>query len=133
MLVPEELPPSPSNGNATQSLSSSQKTEEPRPVTESGTPSLVPPTKITRKTNPIPKEKPKASLTPDQWLLVEDIETACRDFHSRGHFINLVRRYNEESIHTALSITKEKLSLESGVNAGAYFYRISSVLDGGHR
>jgi hypothetical protein len=68
-------------------------------------------------------QKPKANLTPDQWFLIHDIEQECRDFHSRGNFINLVRRHDEEVIRTALSVTREKIALESGVNAGAYFYR----------
>jgi hypothetical protein len=63
----------------------------------------------------------KANLTPDQWCLLEDIEQACQDFHSRWHFINLIRQHDETTIYAALSVTKEKMSLESGVRGGAYF------------
>lgn len=63
----------------------------------------------------------KAPLTDDQRFLMETIEQTCSDFHSRGHFINLTRRYDEQTIHMALSITREKIALESGVKGGAYF------------
>lgn len=66
-------------------------------------------------------QPPKANLNPDQWFLLEETEQACNDFHSRGHFINLIRRHDEATIYAALSVTKEKMSLESGVRGGAYF------------
>ncbi|MFC1833530.1 hypothetical protein ACFL2Q_02195 [Thermodesulfobacteriota bacterium] len=61
---------------------------------------------------------PKANLTPDQWCLLEDIEAATGDTWSRGHFINLIRNHDESTIYAALSVTKEKMSLESGVRGG---------------
>ena len=64
--------------------------------------------------------KPKLPLTQDHLFLVEEIERVTGDTWSRGHFINLVRQTDEQTIYSALSVTKEKISLESGVNAGAY-------------
>jgi len=67
------------------------------------------------------KPKTKAPLTSDHLFLVEEIERATGDTWSRGHFINLVRQTDEQTIYAALSVTREKKSLESGVNMGAYF------------
>jgi|SRR5271157_1219395 len=97
--------------------------------------SEIPPTAehhqlISKKFTQASKPKPKANLNPHQWLLIQAIEQECHDFHSRGHFVNLVRRHEEEVIRTALSLTREKVSLESGVNAGAYFYRTLQSLTG---
>lgn len=63
----------------------------------------------------------KPSITPNQIFLVEEIERTTGDTWSRGHFLNLVRQVDEQTIWSALSVTREKISLESGVNAGAYF------------
>jgi len=65
--------------------------------------------------------KPKASITAEQILLVEEIERVTADTWSRGHFVNLVRETDEQTIYSALSVTREKMALESGVNGGAYF------------
>ena len=35
--------------------------------------------------------------------------------------MNLVRHVDEQTVYAALSVTREKITLESGVNAGAYF------------
>ena len=62
-----------------------------------------------------------AALTTDQLFLVEEIERCTGDTWSNKHFSNLVRQYDEQTIYAALSVTREKLTLESGVNGGAYF------------
>jgi len=69
----------------------------------------------------VPKAKTKAPMTPDHLFLVKQIERATGDTWSRGHFVNLVRYADEQTIYATLSITREKGSLESGVNLGAYF------------
>ena len=61
------------------------------------------------------------SFTPDHLFLVQEIERITGDTWSRGHFVNLVRQVDEQTIYAALSVTREKRSLESGVNGGAYF------------
>jgi len=68
-----------------------------------------------------PKPKTKAPITPEQIFIVEEIEKTTGDTWSRGHFVNLVRRVDEQTIYGALSVTREKMTLESGVNGGAYF------------
>jgi len=65
--------------------------------------------------------KPNPSLTPEHLLLLEEIERVTGDTWSRGHFINLVRHTDEQTIYGALSVTREKMAMESGVNGGAYF------------
>jgi hypothetical protein len=65
--------------------------------------------------------KPKTPITPEQIFLVEEIEQVTGDTWSRGHFVNLVRQTDEQTIYSALSVTREKMALESGVNGGAYF------------
>jgi len=72
---------------------------------------------------PVPAPKPKTNppISPEHIFLVEEIERATGDTWSRGHFINLVRHTDEQTIYSALSVTSEKKSLESGVNLGAYF------------
>ena len=67
------------------------------------------------------KSKDMISLSPDRLFLVEEIERVTGDTWSRGHFVNLVRQTDENTIYAALSVTREKGSLESGVNLGAYF------------
>ena len=52
---------------------------------------------------------------------MEEIERVTGDTWSRGHFINLVRQTDENTIYAALSVAREKMSLESGVKGGAYF------------
>jgi hypothetical protein len=69
----------------------------------------------------LPNPKTKASLTQEHLFLVEEIERTTGDTWSRGHFLNLVRNTDEQTIYAALSVTREKASLESGVNLGAYF------------
>lgn len=69
----------------------------------------------------VPKSKSKTSITTEQIFLVEEIEQVTGDTWSRGHFVNLVRQADETVIYAALSVTREKKSLESGVNLGAYF------------
>jgi len=68
----------------------------------------------------VPKPK-RASITSEQILLVEEIEQVTGDTWSRGNFVNLVRQTDEQTIYAALSVTREKKALESGVNLGAYF------------
>ncbi len=70
---------------------------------------------------PSPKPATKAPITPEQIFLVEEIERVTGDTWSRGHFVNLVRQTDEQTIYSALSVTREKIALESGVNGGAYF------------
>lgn len=106
---PEPDPPVQSeNVNAIENLTESIQEPPPQPLATVPNPTVETPAS-------------KANLTPDQWCLLEDIERACQDFHSRGHFINLIRQHDETTIYAALSVTKEKLSLESGVRGGAYF------------
>lgn len=64
---------------------------------------------------------PKANLSPDHSVLLEDIEETCNDYHSRGCFINIIRQYSEDTIRAALSVTRETLATVSGTNGGAYF------------
>ena len=63
----------------------------------------------------------KPPLTQDHMFLVEEIERVTGDTWSRGYFVNLVRQVDEQTIWAALSVTREKMALESGVNGGAYF------------
>jgi hypothetical protein len=127
----DQSPPSPSNVNAikicpekTAPLQGTvpetliDSIQEPIPVLQ--TPSHEP---IGQKPTPVqvPKSKTKAPITPEQIFLVEEIERLTGDTWSRGHFVNLVRLVDEQAIYGALSVTREKIALESGVNAGAYF------------
>ncbi len=74
---------------------------------------------------------PRANLSPEQRLLLQDIEEGCNDYHSRGCFINIIRKHPEEIIRAALSVTRETLSLVSGTNGGAYFQAtLRGMLDG---
>ena len=77
-----------------------------------------------------PKPKTNTPITPGQIFLVEEIEKVTGDTWSRGHFLNLVRQSNEQTVYAALSITREKIALESGVNAGAYFTATLKGLSG---
>ncbi len=124
--------PSPSNVNAikicSEQMDPLQRTtsdtpldsiQEPVPVLQ--TPPSEP---IQHKPTPpisVPKPKTKAPLTPDHFFLVEEIERVTGDTWSRGHFFNIVRQTDEQTVYAALSVTREKRSLESGVNLGAYF------------
>ncbi len=97
-----------------------ESTQEPRPVIQ--TPAQSEP--IRQKSAPpvvAPKPTIKAPITPEQVFLVEEIEQVTGDTWSRGHFVNLVRQTDEQTIHGALSVTREKMAMESGVNGGAYF------------
>jgi hypothetical protein len=85
-------------------------TPQPEPLRQKPTPPVM-----------VPKPKAQASITPEQIFLVEEIERTTGDTWSRGHFVNLVRQTDEQTIYAALSVTREKKSLESGVNLGAYF------------
>lgn len=67
-----------------------------------------------------PKFKTTVPITSDHLLLVEEIERVTGDTWSRGHFVNLVRQTDEQTVYAALSVTKEKMTTESGVNPGAY-------------
>jgi len=69
-------------------------------------------------------------LSHEQIDLIREIERITGDTWSRGHFTNIVRTFDEQTIYTALSITKEKISLESGVNGGAYFTSTVKCLRG---
>jgi hypothetical protein len=69
----------------------------------------------------LPKFTLKNPVTPEHLFLVEEIERVTGDTWSRGHFINLVRQTDENTIYAALSVIREKMSLESGVRGGAYF------------
>jgi len=128
----EKAPASPSNVNAVkicpQKMAPLQGTnpdtpldslQEPIPAVQ--TPPQSEP--IQHKPTPIETSKPKtkASITAEQIFLVEEIERTTGDTWSRGHFLNLVRQADEQTIYAALSVTREKITLESGVNAGAYF------------
>lgn len=53
--------------------------------------------------------------------LVNEIEQATGDRHSRGAFYTIARNVDVQSIYSALSVTKFKIMTESGVNAGGYF------------
>ena len=114
-----QVPSSPSNVNAIKNCS-----QQMAPLT--GTiPDIPPQSKpIQHKPTPpisAPKPKTKAPMTPDHLFLVEEIERVTEDTWSRGHFFNIVRQTDEQTIYAALSVTREKRSLESGVNLGAYF------------
>jgi hypothetical protein len=73
--------------------------------------------------SPVIVRKPTANapITPDHLFLVEEIERVTGDTWSRGHFINLIRQTDEQTVYRALSVTREKMAMESGVNGGAYF------------
>jgi len=126
----EQPPPSPINVNAAQicleemaPLSGTNPPEtlqEPIPVVQ--TPPQPEPIRQ-KPTSPVavPKPKIKAPITPDHLFLVDEIERVTGDTWSRGHFVNLVRQVDEQTVYGALSVTREKIALESGVNAGAYF------------
>lgn len=129
----QQPPPSPNNVNAiqicSQEMSPLQGTisdtpvdlvQEPIPVFQTP-PQPEPP--IRQKSTPVqvPKPKPKAFITPEHISFVEEIERVTGDTWSRGHFVNLVRHTDENTIYAALSVTREKKALESGVNLGAYF------------
>jgi hypothetical protein len=131
----EQTPPSPElNENAvkncSQEVSPVMKTTTDKPFEELN-PNPVPVQKVFSRRHPIPHEparpviapKPKtrSPITPDHLVLVDEIERVTGDTWSRGNFINLVRQVDEQTVWSALSVTKEKMSLESGVNAGAYF------------
>jgi hypothetical protein len=133
----EEAPPPPDhNVNAVEvnskeiSLSQAPQVRQPIEVIEQPIPA---PQQI-----PIPKPTPteypkfghKPSLTPEHLFLVDEIERVTGDTWSRGHFINLVRQTDENTIYTALSVTRDKMSLESGVNGGAYFTATLKVMQG---
>ena len=95
------------------------KTPEPFPhPIEKTIPSapVLPPTQLLHQ-----KPKAKPSVTTEHLCLIQEIERVTGDTWSRGHFINLVRQTDEQTIYAALSVTREKASLESGVNLGAYF------------
>lgn len=111
----QETPPSPEPENVNAIKICPEKTSSLHRTT-SDTPIDSPQEPI-----PVPTPKAKAPITPEQIFLVEEIERVTGDTWSRGHFVNLVRQTDEQTIYSALSLTREKMSLESGVNAGAYF------------
>ena len=57
------------------------------------------------------KSHTKAPITWEHLSLVEEIEWVTGDTWSLGHFINIVRKTDEQTIHAALSVTREKKSL----------------------
>jgi hypothetical protein len=130
----EPPPSSESNENAvnicTEDRSLVTKTTTNIPAIES-IPEPVPVSQVPSQPEPIcqkphssvlvPKPQTRSPLTPDHLALVDEIERVTADTWSRGNFINLVRQTDEQTIWSALSVTKEKIALESGVNAGAYF------------
>jgi hypothetical protein len=70
---------------------------------------------------PVAVAKTKAPITSEHLCLVEEIERVTGDTWSRGHFVNIVRQIDEQTVYAALSVTREKMAMESGVNGGAYF------------
>ncbi len=128
----EQSPPSPSNVNAVKICSEKMaplsgttpeipidSIQEPVPIVQ--TPPQSEPIRWKSTPVQVPKPKTKAPITPEQIFLVEEIESITGDTWSRGHFVNLVRQADEQTIYAALSVTREKKALESGVNLGAYF------------
>jgi hypothetical protein len=97
--------------------------QEPIQQITSEPPKLTVPEPIQQAPTPVelPQSPRKPLLTPEHLFLVEEIERVTGDTWSRGHFINLVRQTDEHTLYAALSVTREKLSLESGVRGGAYF------------
>ena len=126
----EQPPPSPKpqNVNAINMSLIQETTPDKIPCTVQDQVSLVktahqPALTQQKSVSPNMDSNPKdmISLTPDHLFLVQDIERVTGDTWSRGHFVNLVRQTDENTIYAALSVTREKASLESGVNLGAYF------------
>jgi len=115
-ICPEEMAPL-SGTNPPETLESIQ---EPVPVIQ--IPPVLGPIRQ-KATPPVVVSKPniKASITAEQIFLVEEIERVTGDTWSRGHFLNLVRQVDEQTIYGGLSVTREKMAMESGVNGGAYF------------
>ncbi|MGO9121477.1 MAG: hypothetical protein ACLQPD_28195 [Desulfomonilaceae bacterium] len=110
-ICPEKLSVLPTRSTDTPQTSSQEPIVIQTPLeTEPPTPPVV-----------TPRPKTKISITPEQIFLVEEIERVTGDTWSRGNFVNLVRQTDEQTIYAALSVTREKRSLESGVNLGAYF------------
>jgi hypothetical protein len=128
----EKAPASPSNVNAIKFCSGKMslipKTDTDTPIDSIQQPIPVvqtPPQPEPIRQNPtpvqVPKPKTTAPITPDHLSLVDEIERVTGDTWSRGHFVNLVRQTDEQTVYVALSVTREKMTLESGVNGGAYF------------
>ncbi len=130
----EQSPTSPSNVNAIKScpeeIAPLQGTNPnilieslQEPIPDIQTRPQPEPIRQKKSAPPVPSAKPKtkAPITPEQIFLVEEIEKTTGDTWSRGHFVNLVRQTDEQTIYGALSVTKEKMTFESGVNGGAYF------------
>ncbi|AFM28233.1 helix-turn-helix domain-containing protein [Desulfomonile tiedjei] len=122
----EQLPPSPlpANDNASKISeleSRITKLEQTLPTPRSKAPI---PENVVHSSNPQRSSSSaplKPNLSPEDRLLLQDIEETCHDFHSRGCFINIIREYPEETIRAALSVTRETLATVSGTNGGAYF------------
>jgi hypothetical protein len=129
----EETPPSPEpNVNAIKFCSGKMslipKTDTDTPIDSIQQPIPVvqtppQPEPIRQKPTPVmvPHPATKAPITLDHLSLVDEIERVTGDTWSRGHFVNLVRQTDEQTVYAALSVTREKMTLESGVNGGAYF------------
>ncbi len=126
------LPPEDRNVNAVEvdskeiPPSQAPQVQEPKEAFQQPTsepPKLTVSEPIQQKPTPVELSQPprKPLLTPEHLFLVEEIENVTGDTWSRGHFINLVRQTDEHTIYAALSVTREKMSLESGVRGGAYF------------
>lgn len=127
----EAPPPSPTNVNAVKLFSPDTSptvpTTSPVDIAQESIPVVQTPSQPAKTpqdpTFPVitQKSEPHPALTQDHLVLVEKIERVTGDTWSRGHFINLVRQVDEQTVYAALSVTREKIALESGVNGGAYF------------
>jgi hypothetical protein len=120
--VPE--PPSPTNDNASKIYDLETritKLEQTQATAQTKTPASAPVVFVQNQPRHPPSVVPKANLSPDEHMILQDIEETCDDYHSRGCFINIIRAYPEETIRSALSVTREKLATASGTNGGAYF------------
>ena len=108
-----------SNVNAFESLSS-ETALPPIPIQnhESSSPYKAP---GTFPPTPQSSSKPHPAVNSDPDYLVEVILETTHDDHSKGAWCRISREVPEQSIYQALSITREKMSLESCVNPGRYF------------
>lgn len=98
---------------------------------------VLPETPVTTP-KPKPKPKPKTNVNAFQKHyreprksfsprpnhrdeLVREIEQVTGDTWSTGWFHTLVRNNDQQTVRMALSITRDKMAQDSGVNGGAYF------------
>jgi hypothetical protein len=80
-------------------------------------PTPTPPKPNVNALSPLPLQR----KTFPAMTLVQEIELVTGDTWSRGGFRDIVSTFDDQLVRTALSITRDKLAQESGVNAGAYF------------